>query len=135
MRRATLFCLAVLGMGTAYAEADKEIKDVVLEKRLGELSQQAPKNKTSTCQISRTHPQVKGILSNVTKWIDEADKADFTTSYHFMAQVPSVEIIAYRKVGDKNEKVILVEDYSTLKTRNGDAAQELIKLVNGICGK
>lgn len=137
MRHATLVFLALLGFETAYAntDTDKDMKDVILEKRLGELSLQAPRNQTSTCLITHTHAQIKDVMANVTKWIDEAAKADFTTAYHFVAQVPSVEIFAYRDVEGKKEKVLLFEDHSTAKTRNGEAAQALIQLVDKVCGK
>ena len=112
-------------------------RGVLLQKIIGGIAKLKPLDKVEDCKIATDNDQIKGRLNALGPLIDAASSKDFNTAFHFMAQVPSIEIFATRvflKGGAvQTEKVLLLQDYETLKTRNGKEAQELIALVNKLC--
>ena len=112
-------------------------KGVLLQKIIGGIAKVRPIDKVEDCKIESDHPGVKGRLEELGKLVDAASGKDFNTAYHFMAQVPSIEIFAtrvYEKEGHlQTDKVLLLQDYETLKTRIGPEAQTLIDLTNKLC--
>ena len=112
-------------------------KGVVLQKIVGGIAKVKPIDRIEDCKINSDHAEIKGRLHELGGLIDAASKSDFNTAFHFMAQVPSVEIYVTRvslKAGvQQTEKILLLQDYETLKTRNGKEAQSLIDLVNKLC--
>ncbi|MBF0442181.1 MAG: hypothetical protein HQK54_09765 [Oligoflexales bacterium] len=93
------------------------------------------------CIIKATHEEIKGKLEEIKAKIKSASGEKFTTAYHFVAQEPPIVIYANKiTFDDKNpdsppqiEKVILVRDASVLETRSGQAAKDLIDLINRLC--
>jgi hypothetical protein len=73
-------------------------------------------------------------VDHVKALIEKAKAEPLQTAYHIVAQVPSIEIFAYHHPASGDpEKILLVEDYSVLKYREGPASKELVDLVNKLC--
>lgn len=115
-------------------EAKKtEMKDVVLIKKIGYLSENSPRNKKAECVVSRDHPELKSILANLDEMIKKAEKQPFQDMFHIQAQVPSVQIYAKLSGAGKEQDILLFEDHSKMKTRQGEEARRLIEMCDKLC--
>lgn len=135
MKRRIVAGVAVLVSQLTFAEGktSKSEEEVLLVKRVGYLSTQSPRNKKAECLVRRNHPALKALLATWDETMHRTGKESLQTAYHFVAQVPSLEIYAQVKKKGKDEKLLLVEDHSTLKTRQGPDAEKLIQLVHKLC--
>jgi hypothetical protein len=116
------------------APAAPSSSQILLEKFNGRLSTSDQNNVVSECSLTSTSAHLADMVEHVKKLIIKAKAEPMDTAYHIVAQVPSIEIFAYHYgEGDAKEKILLVEDYSVLKYRNGPASKELVDLVNKLC--
>jgi hypothetical protein len=115
-------------------------KGVLLEKIVGGVAKLKKTDKVSRCEIKATHPKIKSRKTEIEEMIIKADNAQMGTALHIMAQVPSIEIYAYKVVWEneakgkvKTSRVLLLKDHNVLETRGGEEAQKLIDIVHEIC--
>jgi hypothetical protein len=99
----------------------------------GRLSKGGATNKESTCEIKDSNPALKDKAAAMQDLLRKANKEPFQTAYHFTAQIPSVEIFGYLYDGNKEEKILLVEDHSAMKTRQGPASEQLLEFIKKVC--
>ncbi|MGE0173587.1 MAG: hypothetical protein AB7T49_12395 [Oligoflexales bacterium] len=99
----------------------------------GRLSKGAATNKESQCEIKQSHPELKDKVQAMQDLLAKANKEPLNTAYHFTAQIPSVEIYGYLGEGKDAEKVLLVEDHSALKSRQGPASEKLLEFIKKVC--
>ncbi|MEZ4750918.1 MAG: hypothetical protein R3B54_09940 [Bdellovibrionota bacterium] len=112
----------------------------LLQKTLGGLDKEDGVVKTTSCQVFDKHSGIK--LEEVIDLIKKAEKEPMEKFVHIRREVPSVEIWANypekfaagpAATGLRPHKVLLLEDSSSGKRRNGPAAEELIKLLSIAC--
>ncbi len=108
-------------------------KKVVLIKKVGYLSENSPRNKKAECTITRDHPELKSIATDLDGMLKKAQKESMQTAFHIQAQVPSVQIFAKVMNADKEEEFLLFEDHSQMKTRQGEEARRLIDMCEKLC--
>lgn len=127
------FSLPLHATEKAPSPSKPQVEEPFMEVRYGDLSQKAKHNKQSNCIITRAHPEVAKTLADWDKTLTEAAKAEWLTAMHIAAQVPSVQIIGYMKANGKLTPVDLFIDYSTMKYRKGQAADQLVTLAKRLC--
>jgi hypothetical protein len=116
------------------APASPNSSQVLLEKFNGRLSTSEQNNVVSECSLTSTSANLADKVDHVKALIEKAKAEPTQTAYHIVAQVPSIEIFAYHHPASGDpEKILLVEDYSVLKYREGPASKELVDLVNKFC--
>lgn len=109
------------------------MKNVILVKKIGYLSENSPRNKKAECVVSRDHPELKSILGDLDGMIKKAQKQPLQDGFHIQAQVPSVQIYAKLTEKGKEQDILLFEDHSQMKTRQGEEARRLIEMCDKLC--
>lgn len=112
----------------------------IFTKTLGRLSVKEKGNKEKTCILKGDHRAIVNNLAEITKQLNAAKTQPIAEAVHFRAEVPSIEIYGHLYVPDDQgnlvkEDVLLLEDYSKLRTRDGDDAKHLVDLVNKTCSQ
>ncbi|MCB0406400.1 MAG: hypothetical protein KDD51_16580 [Bdellovibrionales bacterium] len=112
----------------------------LLQKTLGGLDKEDGVVKTTTCQVFDKHSGLKA--DEVIALVRKAEKEPIEKYVHIRREVPSVEVWANypekfaagpATTGLRPHKVLLLQDSSTGKRRNGPAADELMKLLAVAC--
>lgn len=112
----------------------------ILEKRVGGLDKRDGVSISKSCQIFDNNSKIK--LDEVLKNILKAEKEPLRQGTHERQEVPSIEIFANypmkKAVGPATtalvaHKVLLLQDSSTLNSRDGKASEELLRTVEELC--
>lgn len=132
------FLLGAPAMAMASKDANTTTKAsdsnaVVLIKKIGQLSENAPRNKKAECIVRRDHPELKSLAADLDAMMKKANKQTFVDAFHIQAQVPSVQIYAKLTENGKEQEILLFEDHSKMKTRQGEEARRLIEMCDKLC--
>lgn len=103
---------------------------VQLERIVGQIARLKDADPVERCSLRIEQGPLSGRSKEMDDLIIAASKEPMTTSMHFVAQVPSIEIMAYR-LG--SPPLVLYRDHSTLEQRQGPASIKLRELIEGHC--
>ena len=99
---------------------------IILQLETGTKGSTDPKTSYKICEI--TESQVSS-LSNIGEMIEKSSMEEIQTAMIFTPFIPAFHYSAFYD----GKKILLKKGDSTLKTRVGDEALSLIKIIEGIC--
>ncbi|MFW7377469.1 MAG: hypothetical protein ACOH5I_01515 [Oligoflexus sp.] len=98
----------------------------VLERIIGQHTHGEARSVYQLCQIMEHQLKDQAAVAQL---IEQAKKEDEEVAMHIVATVPSVGYFAM----DGTEKILLYEDHSTKKSRNGEASRKLMDIIDEAC--